>query len=236
MGDYEVERKRFTAVVIIIIIFLIGLTISLLYNNNKYKVTFITNTNESLLARHVKKGSKISKPVKLEKEGYIFKYWKLNGKEYDFDSKINKNITLEAVWEKEEYINIVFINNDIKLDKLKILKDTSIKSFPDVKLEGCTFNGWYYDDKLYEGEPLSKDTYLISKYDCEIDKIKIKDKVLIIGEYSNSAYTNTINRRAIGWKREVLDIIEDSINPYVIGLGDEILGYFKAESIKKIED
>ena len=228
------ERKRFTALIIIVIIFLICIVLSRIYYNNKYKVTFITNTNDSLLVRHVKKGDKVSEPVKLEKEGYIFKYWKLNGKEYDFDSKINKNITLEAEWEKEEYINIVFISDDKKIDKLSILKDTSVKKFPDVEYENCDFIGWAYDDKLYEGEKLNKDTYLVASFDCKKNEIQIGDLVQIVGQYSSSAYTNTINIRAIGWQREVLNIIEDAANPYVIGIDGEILGYLKKDSIKKI--
>ena len=35
------------------------------------------------------------------KKGYAFKYWTLDNKEYDFNTKVRSNITLVALWELE---------------------------------------------------------------------------------------------------------------------------------------
>ena len=39
-------------------------------------------------------------------------------------------------------------------------------------------------------------------------------------------------RSAIGWDREILDIIEDSEYPYMVGNDEGVTGFFKADSIK----
>ena len=47
----------------------------------------------------IKLGQKIDKPQDPIKEDYKFIEWQLDGKTYDFDQEINKDITLKAVWE-----------------------------------------------------------------------------------------------------------------------------------------
>ena len=58
--------------------------------------------------------------------------------------------------------------------------------------------------------------------------------VIIKGSYSNASDTEDyLSTKAIGWDREVLDILDDSAYPYVVGNETGITGYFKIESIEK---
>lgn len=63
-------------------------------------VTFNTDGGNSIDKVTISKNSKINKPSNPVKEGYTFVEWQLNGKAYDFDTKVTKNITLKAVWKK----------------------------------------------------------------------------------------------------------------------------------------
>ena len=51
---------------------------------------------------NVQKGHKIEEPKAPTKEGYKFVKWLVNGKEFDFDTEVTKDITLTAEWEKDD--------------------------------------------------------------------------------------------------------------------------------------
>lgn len=58
-------------------------------------VLFDTDGGNELKAITIELGSKIDAPLAV-KEGYEFMYWEYEGKEFNFDTKIDKNITLIA--------------------------------------------------------------------------------------------------------------------------------------------
>ena len=66
-----------------------------------YTVTFNTDGGSKIEAIKVEKGGKVAKPTDPTKEGYTFTYWTLEGKEYDFSSKVTKDLTLVAKWNKK---------------------------------------------------------------------------------------------------------------------------------------
>ena len=67
-----------------------------------YTVRFDSNGGSSVASQRVLEGKRASEPRKPTKDGYTFKGWYLNGKRFDFDTKITRNITLEAKWSKDE--------------------------------------------------------------------------------------------------------------------------------------
>ena len=64
----------------------------------KYTVTFNTNGGSSVSTQTIFEGNKVTRPTNPTKSGSVFKEWQLNGKTYNFDSTINDNITLNAIW------------------------------------------------------------------------------------------------------------------------------------------
>lgn len=58
-------------------------------------VLFDTDGGNELKTITIESGSKINAPLAV-KEGYEFMYWEYEGKEFNFDTKIDKNITLIA--------------------------------------------------------------------------------------------------------------------------------------------
>ncbi len=68
--------------------------------SKKYTVTFDTDGGTAIADVEVKKGKTVSEPSAPTKEGYVFVGWQLDGEDFNFSSKIKKNITLFAVWQK----------------------------------------------------------------------------------------------------------------------------------------
>lgn len=68
----------------------------------KYTVKFDSNGGSTVKSKTVTSGKTVNKPTEPTRTDYKFVGWYLNGKEYNFNSKVTKNITLVAKWEKVE--------------------------------------------------------------------------------------------------------------------------------------
>lgn len=100
--EYNQNEKKRNIILIVVITFIVLAIISLLLvlNNRTYTVTF-NNGSESKIV-DVKRNKSVDKPVTPTKKGYRFIGWYSNGAKFDFDTKITKNVDLEARFEKEE--------------------------------------------------------------------------------------------------------------------------------------
>ena len=63
-------------------------------------VSFTAKIGAGIAPVTVKVGEKITEPEAPESSEYKFLGWYLDGKKFDFNTPIKKNITLEAKWEK----------------------------------------------------------------------------------------------------------------------------------------
>lgn len=61
-------------------------------------VTFDTDGGNEIEKQTIAKGGAIVKPETPKKTGYIFDKWTLDGKEYEFGSAVDEDITLKAIW------------------------------------------------------------------------------------------------------------------------------------------
>jgi len=228
------SKKRIIILIIFILLFFISIAYSVFYYSKRFVVKFETGTDEKILNQYLLRGEKIKKPETPKKEGYVFVEWDSNGENYDFNNKVKENIILSAKWIKEEYIKINFETNTLyELDSIKILKGEVLDELPNVIKEGYEFIGWYLKDELYDGRKLYSDTTLTAHFKEKEEEFKVGDIVYIVGPYSSSCMNNDYNVLAIGWDRVILDILEDSENPYVVGNENGVTGFFKANSLKK---
>lgn len=69
---------------------------------NYYTVTFDSNGGTNIDSVVIKENDVIIEPSSPEKEGYTFEYWELDGKQYDFNTKVTSEITLIAKWQEVE--------------------------------------------------------------------------------------------------------------------------------------
>ena len=65
-------------------------------------VIFDSDGGSTIASQVLKKGDTVFKPTNPTKEGYEFQYWTLDGIEYLFETKVEQDITLKALWEKVE--------------------------------------------------------------------------------------------------------------------------------------
>ena len=229
------SKKRIMIIVGIVLFFILGIVLSFVYNKDKFSVYFETGTNETLLVKYVSEGDKIIEPKEPTMDGYIFKEWQLKGKKYDFNSEVKHDIVLTAKWIKEEYISVNYLDEDGSvIESTEILKGDKINNLPIVSKEGYSFIGWYFYDEKYSNQELYDDTVLIAKYEKVDENIEfeIGDSVNIIGNYAISSNSLSADYgTAIGWDREILEILEDSKFPYMVGDSTGVTGFFKESSL-----
>ena len=64
----------------------------------EYTVSFDTDGGTEIASQTVASGSTVIEPKSLEKTGYMFTSWTLDGKTYDFTAPVEKDITLRAAY------------------------------------------------------------------------------------------------------------------------------------------
>ena len=79
-----------------------------------YRVRFDSNGGSSVATQRVEEGDRADEPRDPKRNGYEFLGWYLNGKKFNFRTRIYEDVTLEAKWEKEEvkYNKYCKIEND----------------------------------------------------------------------------------------------------------------------------
>jgi hypothetical protein len=70
-------------------------------NTKTYSVKFDSNGGTNVKTQNIIENNVVSKPNDPTKDGYNFVEWQLNGKTYDFNTKVSSDITLKAKWEKK---------------------------------------------------------------------------------------------------------------------------------------
>ena len=118
----KIKELRMALVILVIGVFFI----SGCFFDKKYEVTFKTNGGSKLDSLVIKSGSKIEDVEEPTKEGYKFLGWYSNGKEFDFDKKIEEDVTLVAKWEKVE-IDYEVEDEEEETTTTSITKKTTVK-------------------------------------------------------------------------------------------------------------
>lgn len=110
--EKKMNKKIIIIISIIILVLILMLSFFFIFKMKKKNVTPKNNTYKVVLTIGGKKETKEVKDKdtlkleKKEKEGYVFKGWKdKDGKIYTDEVKVNKDIELEAVFEKKEDSN-----------------------------------------------------------------------------------------------------------------------------------
>ena len=92
------KKKLFIGIFILVIVFVLFFYKSC---SSKREVSFVVDGK--IVSKNTIKDNTVIKPNIPVKEGYKFIGWYDNNKLFDFKKKINKNITLEARWEKVDF-------------------------------------------------------------------------------------------------------------------------------------
>ncbi len=155
---------------IAVLIAFIALVLVFVFANtraNNIEVSFDSLGGTKVETIKVKKDSTIAKPEDPTKKGYTFISWMLDGEEFDFSTKITKNIKLTAKWKEDTSVTYTIkfdSNGGNKIDSIEV-KSGKITSLPIPEREGYTFVGWFNGTKEIEnGDTISKDITLKAKW------------------------------------------------------------------------
>ena len=172
------------------------------YEINSYKVSYYNEGKKYIDDQKINYGENALKPnTNPSKIGYTFKYWSLkeNGKEYEFSTKITKDITLYAVYEINKY-TVTYINEGTEYHKETLEYGSVITSIQNPTKEGYTFTGWYTKDNEKVSYPITvtKNITLYSKYEINSYKVSyynegkkyIDDQKINYGENALKPNTN----------------------------------------------
>ena len=148
----------------------------------KYTVKFDSNGGSSVASQTVKEGNTVSKPANPTRSGYKFVSWQLNGKDYNFSSKVTKNITLTAKWEKVEQpsevtkYTVKFDSNGGSSVASQTVKEGNTVSKPtNPTRSGYKFVSWQLNGKDYNfSSKVTKNITLVAKWEKIPDTYTIK--------------------------------------------------------------
>ena len=154
------------------------ITLYSVYDINKYTVTFIDKGKE-INKQELEAGSVLIAP-KVSMEGYKFKYWseKENGKEYNLNLPITRNLTLYSVYEINKY-NVEFYDSNKLIKTIKVDYDNTINSneVPTVSKIGYTFTGWIENNKNFDfTTKIKENKKLYSKYEIIKNAVIFNDE------------------------------------------------------------
>lgn len=135
-------------------------------SDNLFTVSFDTDGGNIMGSSKVVQGEKLKKPSNPTRTGYKFVRWELDGKAYDFSKPVTEDITLVAIWEEKEKVNITFDSDGgTNVDKIISYVGDKIGKLPTPEKDGYTFDGWYEGDIKYtENAVLSQDISLKAKW------------------------------------------------------------------------
>ena len=136
----------------------------------KYTVTFDSNGGTNVSKQEV--SSVATKPKEPTKEGYVFIEWTLDGKSYDFSTKVTKDITLKAKWEVKERVKqytVTFDSNGGTSVSKQVVTENKTATTPKEPIKkGYKFIGWYLGDSKYSfGTKVIKDITLKAKWEVK---------------------------------------------------------------------
>ena len=142
------------------------------YEINTYKVSYYNEGTKYIEDQKINYKENALKPnIDPSKIGYTFKYWSIkeNGEEYEFSTKITKDITLYAVYEKNKY-TVTYINEGVEYHKEILEYGSVVTSIQDPIKEGYTFTGWYNENNQKVNHPITvtKNITLYSKYEINV--------------------------------------------------------------------
>lgn len=148
----------------------------------EYTVSFNTNGGSSISNVKVIEGNKLTKPADPVKENAIFKGWYLDdtyNEPFDFDSAINKNLTLYAKWVNK--LKVSFVVNDDEYTSEYVESNTTITKPADPIISGFKFEGWYEslnDEKIFDFE-----TKIVSNITLYAKLTKVEDVTILYEAY-----------------------------------------------------
>lgn len=213
--EVYMEKKQVFIILGVVVFITVSIIAYCLLYGNQYTVKFDTNGGTEIEQQVVRVGDKVVEPKEPVKEGYEFVEWQLDGKKYNFETKVKRNMVLTASWQKiadaaEIFYRVTFDSNGgSEVDEQYISVGETVTEPTNPVKDGYTFNGWYYNDTKYDfDKKVSQDMVLTARWkekaaenidkdnekeednddSNELDEeLKVGDRVRIVGKYASSS-------------------------------------------------
>lgn len=149
------NNKR-TIIISGLVILFAAILLFIFLGNKTYKVRFDSAGGTSIETQSVKKDKTATKPTDPTREGYTFDNWYLDDKEFDFNTKITKDIKLVAKWitavnGEETTFTVSFDSNGgSSVSAIKVTKDGLLTKPTAPTKEGYDFVSWQVNGKDFD--------------------------------------------------------------------------------------
>lgn len=152
--------------------------------------------------------TKLTKPTDPEKAGYTFVGWTLDGKAFDFNTKVVKDLTLKALWEEAKLTVSFDTLGGTQIADVIVGYEEKVVRPADPEKADYKFIGWTLDGEVFDFETkIVKDINLKALwelehkviYDFNYDNL-IEEKVATPGELlSGILVEERIGYKFLGW-------------------------------------
>jgi len=115
----------------------------------EFNVTFNSDGGSKVTTQTIEEGKVATKPTNPTKETFKFVEWTLDGKAFDFKTKITDDITLKATWKEKAKYTITFVNQGQTVDTKTIYEGDVLGTLPTVTRTDYVFAGWWNGNTKY---------------------------------------------------------------------------------------
>ena len=158
----------------------------------------------------VKEGTKVTKPANPTKSGYKFVEWQLDGSKFDFNTKIESETTLTAVWEEAQSYTVKFDSDGgSKVSDVEVNAGEKLKAPTAPTKSNYKFVEWQLSGKKYDfSKVVTSDMTLkakwekIVKYTVKFDSNgggSVPDQEVIAGEKAKEPTCTRSGYKLEGW-------------------------------------
>ena len=137
------------------------------FEKTRIKINYDLNGGSGTLEVEMDKGEIPTRPKIPTRFGYVFTYWSIDNKRYDFDKPLYEDTTIKANYEATVYVRVSF-NTDggNTIQSQMLVSGETLKKLPTPEKEGHTFKYWTYQGEIFDvNTVITKDITLIAVYD-----------------------------------------------------------------------
>ncbi len=141
----------------------------------RYTVKFDSNKGSNVSSQKVIENQTATAPKNPTRSGYKFVEWQLNGKKYDFKTKVSEDITLKAVWKELAKYTVKFDSDGGSgVSSSTVTEGSTVSKPADPKKDGYTFKEWQLDEKTFDFKTkITKNITLKAVYTVNVNKYTV---------------------------------------------------------------
>ncbi len=164
-----------TTIILSVLFFITGC------GKKEFTVKFDSNGGTTIEDVVVKKNETVTKPVDPYKEDYVFVRWELDGAEFDFSTKIKKDITLVATYrEISEEAYTVSFQDGLETTTQRVEENDVVRKPADPIKEGYKFLYWEHNGEEFDFDTkITKNIVLVAKWEKEDEPVDASGKLTI---------------------------------------------------------